>query len=97
MCEADKGRKATQALIRSHAVGQIFTPLSDITSGSGSLIMGLYIVSGIAVGVYTAVQLWTNSSPSPTKLLFRSLCILIEAVANVCFSNREIGIYLLTP
>lgn len=89
MCEADKGRKAAQALIRCHAVGQIITPLSDNASGSGSLINRLYIVSSIAAGVYTAAQLPTNSGQSPTKLVFRSLCILLEDLencppANVC-------------
>lgn len=71
VCEADKGRKAAQALIRCHAVGQIIAPHN--TSGSGSAINGWYIVSSVAgVGVFTAVQLWT-------KLAFTSLCILIKA------------------
>lgn len=41
MCEADKGRKAAQALIRRRAVGQIIIPLSSSASKSGSVVSTL--------------------------------------------------------
>lgn len=94
MCEADKGRKAAQALIRCHAVGQRIPPLSDNASGSASLISCLYIVSSIAAGVYTAAQLQTNSGQSPTKPNFVHPSPEKEAPencppANVCVMEKK--------
>lgn len=94
VCEADKGRKAAQALIRCHAVGQRIPPLSDNASGSGSLISCLYIVSSIAAGVYTAAQLQTNSGQSPTKPNFVHPSPEKEAPencppANVCVMEKK--------